>query len=383
MKKRGFALLGVVVALAILAVMAKGIAVLVANNDNSRMKEQYSVQSYYLGEAAFQYALNEVTIQGASSIPNLDFIGTSLGLSTSGGKIYSSVNYDGALRAFSITKPNTLGPACIYVLASSGSGAVNLSGSTSLGSSTCGMYVNSSSSTAVELQGSATINSYFLNLVGNYNLLGGTSITTNKGTVTAYNGATGIVTTGATAVSDPLASYNMPTYSSCNYTNESLQSGTTTINPGVYCNGLQIGNTAVVHMNAGNYIVDGGYFSVAGSATLTGSGVTVFLNKQLETTWPTVSFSNGATVTLTAPTTGTYAGIAIFQSRSATSATNSILGGGAVNITGAIYLPNQALDFYGGSSSSTPCTMIVANTLTLGGAAYINCSAGSLSGLIN
>jgi hypothetical protein len=136
-------------------------------------------------------------------------------------------------------------------------------------------------------------------------------------------------------------------------------------------------------MNAGNYIVDGGYFSVAGSATLTGSGVTVFLNKQLETTWPTVSFSNGATVTLTAPTTGTYAGIAIFQSRSATSATNSILGGAAVNITGAIYLPNQALDFYGGTSSSTPCTMIVANTLTLGGAAYINCSAGSLSGLIN
>lgn len=235
------------------------------------------------------------------------------------------------------------------------------------------MTVNSSNATALTISGSAQLNLYYLKIVGNYSKTGTSTITTNSG----------VINTGATAVADPLLSYNMPTYSACNYNSFSVSgSGITTMSPGVYCGGISISGSGTVTMLPGNYIVDGGTFSTSGSATVTGTGVTIFLNKQLGSTWPTLSLSGSGLRTFVAPTSGTYAGIAIFQSRSATSATNSMSGSGTLNVTGAIYLPKQTLNFSGSSTSAGPCTMLVVNKLSISGSASIGCVSGALAGLI-
>jgi hypothetical protein len=60
------------------------------------------------------------------------------------------------------------------------------------------------------------------------------------------------------------------------------------------------------------------------------------------------------------------------------STTSNVAGGASLNLTGAIYLPTETLDWNNGASnSSSPCTELIANTIVLGGAnLQINCPAG-------
>ena len=55
----------------------------------------------------------------------------------------------------------------------------------------------------------------------------------------------------------------------------------------------------------------------------------------------------------------------------------SIQGGGTQNITGAIYIPNNAISYAGGSSTGSQCTQIVADTIqfTDGSTFNSNCTS--------
>ena len=70
-------------------------------------------------------------------------------------------------------------------------------------------------------------------------------------------------------------------------------------------------------MNSGLYIIEGGGFTVSGNASVTGSGVTIFnAGSKYPTTGGTygsITLSGNGTFNLSAPTTGTYAGVVIFQ----------------------------------------------------------------------
>jgi hypothetical protein len=374
---RGFGILGVVVALAILAAMAAGVTSMVASNNFGRISELYSTQAFYNSHASFEYALNRIKVQGDATIADRQFLSTSLGLSRLSNKINSAVSYGSggvaAAGTFSITDPGS-GPSCIYIMDPSSSGTLSTNGTSGIASSSCGININSSSSSALSMVGTGTINAYFVKIVGSYSIGNNNTVTTNSGHIQ----------TGATAVADPLGAYNVPTYSSCNYNNTSISSnGNTTLNPGVYCGGISITGSGTTTLNPGNYIIDGGSFSAAGSAVVVANNVTLFLNKQLGSSYATISLAGGGSRTITAPTTGAYANIAIFQSRSAPSNTNSVVGSGTMNVTGVIYLPNQTLTFGGGSSATAPCTMIVVNKLSLSGTANIGCPTGSLGGLVH
>ena len=116
-----------------------------------------------------------------------------------------------------------------------------------------------------------------------------------------------------------------------------------------------------------------GGLSVSGQGTLRGTGVFFYFD-----TGCSVSFSGGATTDLSAPTTGTYDGILMFQARGNTAA--SSLTGGAGQITnGIMYFPDANLHYAGGSSSSTSSqsATIVAYNLTVDGNSYIQNSGNS------
>jgi len=275
--------------------------------------------------------------------------------------------------ATSIASPAQVSQGCIYALDSSASGAINLSGATKINASGCGVYANSSSSSAVQATGSANLSATFLKIVGNYTTSGGATITTTQG-----------ITTGASPVANPLGTIAIPSYSSCTYNNYSSPTyGTVTLNPGVYCNGMNISGSAAVTMNPGQYIIDGGSLTVGNSGTLTGSNVTIILTKKLTSSYSTLSVSGAASLNISAPTgspSSPFNGVAIYQDPNApSSGINSIAGSGLLNVSGIVAFPNQTLTFVGAGTSNTPCTIVIAKDLVFQGSGNISCSSTLLN----
>lgn len=259
------------------------------------------------------------------------------------------------------------GNYCVLQLGTGGT--VSMSNGAIANLTQCGLAVDGTGSPALSLVGGATVNSPMVSVAG-------TASMSNGGAVSP----TSALKTGQANVADPYAGVVMPTFSGCGQgTSKSYGGGTWTLNPGVYCNGISFNNAGTSTMNAGVYFIDRGYFAVSGGSKVTGTGVTIVLTSSTGSGYASVSIDNGTTVTLTAPTTGTTAGIVFFGDRRATSAvSNTLAGGTTLSITGAIYLPTETLTWNNGASNtSSTCTELIAGTITLGGANFqINCPGG-------
>ena len=84
------------------------------------------------------------------------------------------------------------------------------------------------------------------------------------------------------------------------------------------------------------------------------SGTTIVLTSSTSSGYATANINGGATLNLTAPTTGATMGLAFFQDRNAPTAgtsANTFNGGGTQNIVGAIYFPNQGVTYAGGATT--------------------------------
>jgi Flp pilus assembly protein TadG len=268
----------------------------------------------------------------------------------------------------------TGGPACILALSGSAAGAVTFSGNAKLNAASCGVKVNSSDAAAFKTNGSTTLKTAFIDIAGGASLIGNPSIQTPSGQVK----------TGAPISNNPFSSLTIPSYSTCSFSGVNITGGgSVTLNPGTYCGGLKIASSVNVTMNPGTYIVDGGVFSIGGNANVTGNGVTVILSGQISGTYATAEFTGNGTLTLNAPTTGPYANIAIFQDPNAPSGgTNSIVGSSSQAISGALYFPNQELKFAGNTGGTSPCVLLVANTVNIVGDTNLQCNIGNLGGLV-
>jgi hypothetical protein len=176
--------------------------------------------------------------------------------------------------------------------------------------------------------------------------------------------------TGIPVSPDPFASLPAPTVDTClaHPTQTVISSGTVTLDPGTYCGGiLVIGGQA--DFNPGIYVMNGGGFTVtAGGVNSVGvGGVTIYNTGTVAGVCTTcygpinVSFSGGSS--LLAPTTGTYAGILLFQDRlndqAATFAANWTFGSKPF-LTGAYYLPAAQANFYFDFGDQADYTILVA-----------------------
>jgi len=250
---------------------------------------------------------------------------------------------------------------------------VNDTGNSTLNMQQCNLQINSPSADALNMSGSVTINAKTVSIVGNYETSGNATLN-----------ASGGVVTGGSAMADPYANVSIPSYTGCNQTAlhvvASKSYAATAGTPYVFCNGLSISGSGTVALGPGVYVINGGSLSVSGTASLTGTGVTLILtNSTTPSSTGSVSISGGTTVNLSAPTTGTTAGIAVYQDRAATGGTNSFSGGSAQTITGAIYLPSEAVS-YSGNSGNTPaaCTQLIGYKLTFTGASTFNANCNGL-----
>jgi hypothetical protein len=268
-----------------------------------------------------------------------------------------------------------IGNFCVLELNTGSATGVTISNGATVNLMQCGMAVDSTGSAALSVTGGAVLNAKSVSVSGNVSV-------TNGGTINATDG----VKTYQPNVPDPYAGVSRPSFSGCNYNKKSLghSSGTQYLSPGVYCNGLTMGNDAVVVMNPGVYFIDRGTFQVGGAVRLTGAGVTIVLTKSTGSNYATVSIGNGATVTLSAPTTGATAGLVFFGDRNAPLSKTSNFGGGAtVNITGSIYFPTQTVTFSNGISNPSGCIQLIAGKIRFTGGAQFksNCSNTGVSAI--
>ena len=239
-----------------------------------------------------------------------------------------------------------LEPTTAVGITMSGSSTVNMG---------CGMATNSKSSNAVSAGGSSTITATPIAAVG-------TVVPSSN-----YTGDT-VFRSHQIPQVDPFASLPDPDLSgkSCNtqvnigpHDSQELSPGA----DGTLClKSVDIKGT--LKLNAGIYYVDGGTFSVGSLGKLTGEGVTIILTSKTAATNPssiaTVDMNANAEVSLSAPQTGTYAGVIFYQDRRALdNTTNKVNGNSNSFYQGALYFPKQEVRFNGTAGMSTDCVQIV------------------------
>jgi hypothetical protein len=265
------------------------------------------------------------------------------------------------------------GSGCALQLLSGASVGVSVSNGAVVNLTSCGLGANSTSSTALSMTGGAVVNAQTVTAVGGASITNGASINPSSA-----------LKTSQPAVTDPYAGVTVPTYSGCsNGNNKSYgySAGVQTLNPGVWCNGVSFGSSAQISLNPGVYIVDRGNFNVSGAVVMNGVGVTIVLTSSTGSNYATVTIGNGASVTLSAPTSGATAGLVFFGDRNApASNSNSLQGGSTLALTGVMYFPSQLVIFSNGTSNPSGCTELIAGTMQFtGGATFSNnCSTGVL-----
>lgn len=257
------------------------------------------------------------------------------------------------------------GEHCILALDESRDKALEFSGTSNVDIN-CGVASNSSSSEAIYLNGTATLSA--------------------DPSAQAY----GDIYEGTNATLDtpnPIQPFSQRTTDpygpdgrdlqvpinpfACTETGLKIKSndGAVTLLPGRYCDGILFNAGADVTFAPGVYIIDGGEFLVRGGAMVNGTGVTIILTASAPADIATIKINGGAEINLTAPNSGTWAGIVFFQDSRALygSGSNSFLGGADMNIKGAVYFPSQELKYSGGAAGISGCLLLVGSKVTFSG----------------
>jgi hypothetical protein len=252
-------------------------------------------------------------------------------------------------RAVSALEP---GEACVMALNETASSAVSAVGNVDVDLVGCALWVNSSDPTAARTTGSASVTADAVNVVGDY----------------SGSGFSPTPSTGAAKQADPFEDMAMPSSTaSCDYTKKSVKS-VETLSPGVYCDGLTFTAKAEATLEPGLYVVKGGGIKVNGGAEIIGAGVTFYNTEGGGYSYDSITVNGGGTITLTAPTAGTYKGMLFMQDPAVSSSSENTFNGTAdVTLTGVIYLPTTPVKVAGTFDAELSNVMLIADTIKFAG----------------
>lgn len=262
------------------------------------------------------------------------------------------------LTARAVAKYTNAGDACVLALNTSASRAVYVSGSATVSLTGCSVMANSVANDAIYSGGSSSLAAKCLISGGGVSL----NATVNLTCASAV--------TNAAPIGDPYRNLAIPTdTSACRNDNSN------NLQPGRYCSGMTLKNNQ--SLAPGVYIISGGDLKVNAGANITGTGVTLYL-----AAGSNFSINGNATVNLTAPTSGTYAGMLMFGDRTGTGV-DKINGTASSHLTGAIYFKKHEVDYLGNFSGQNGCVQVVADTVQWSGNADVStdCSAKGMTSI--
>jgi Flp pilus assembly protein TadG len=276
------------------------------------------------------------------------------------------------LKARAVAQVSGGSQACVLALSGTASGAVTVSGSTSVSLANCSVASNSMAPNAFLMEsGKAEIAADCVYTVGE--AVTTTGLTLNKCTKpTEHSPATldpyaGVLEPERMHL-DQLPCRTLADISAPGYSLDYLPDGQQAMR---FCSGLSIKGD--ITLQPGLYIIDGGDFSVTAGATFTGNGVTLMFARTA-----TAKLTGNGEIDLSAPTAGPYAGLLFFGSRTATGVEHQVLGNSASRLQGTLYTPASTIEFSGNSTVAGACTQIVADRVTFTGNSTIEtCTSGT------
>lgn len=254
----------------------------------------------------------------------------------------------------------------LLLLNSESPGSLDISGNAILEISNINgnVMLNSNSAEAMRLTGNGSVAT-----ASSFDIVG------NPGIFISGNGQlNGVLHSNVTPMSDPLASVPVLTppsqaYAAVNYSGDSI----VTLDPGTYVGGISVSGNARVILNPGIYYLQGGGLSISGNASISGQGVLVY--NAPATQDDIIKITGNGNLTLSPMTTGTFAGISLFQSRASSlgveiSWDEELVWNGSINIDGVVYLPTANLKISGNGNVNLQClnaSRFILNGLTLSG----------------
>lgn len=252
------------------------------------------------------------------------------------------------------------GVYCVVSLESTSATGISFAGSTNtdLG---CGVATNSTGPQAVTVNGNPQVNASPIAAVG--------------GVPAASRFSSGTVTLPYSPPQpDPFASLpsaDIPPGTTCeNRLRVQPNDPPTTIASSRNCfRGLNINGP--VTFAPGVYFIDGDSLSFGAQANVTGNGVTFILTSSSASTSPSsiaqIDMNGSAQVNLTAPSSGTYAGVLIYQHRNAPLTNQHINGNSSSRIDGAFYMPSTEITFNGNAGMQVQCLRLVGRRVNFSG----------------
>lgn len=246
-------------------------------------------------------------------------------------------------------------PACILALDPSAPGAVTFTGSSDALLENCDVAANSLDPAAITISGGGQLETDCMATVGGVSVSGSSSLTMNECDAAAEN---------THVFDDPYAGVPDPSTSGpCAGQNtfSGPPGAVHDVSPGRFCGGMQVNRT--VNLDPGVYVIDGGSLSISSTASLRGTGVTFYLTNGAD-----LNINGTADVQISAPTSGPYAGLAIFaDADNDTSLEYNINGDSDSFIAGAIYSPSGTVVINGSSTAGGGCTQVVARMVRVAG----------------
>lgn len=235
---------------------------------------------------------------------------------------------------------------CILVKNPTASQALLVNSGATVSASTCRIDVASKASPAAIFNSGSNLN--FKKIC-----IAGSSIIDNGGSHPNLEKS-------CTTTPDPFAGA-LPAAASATCTNNggNYNGGTVNLTPGVYCNWFNFNGAPTVNFAPGLYVIKSGGWNVNGG-TWNGNGVTFYFADTSK-----IQFNSAAKTYLSAPTSGTYSGILIYEASGLSKSQFVWNTAAGHTLSGLIYLPSRAMTFNAGADVIADSITMVVDTLTL------------------
>jgi Flp pilus assembly protein TadG len=261
------------------------------------------------------------------------------------------------------TSSSTSNTVCLLLVDPTASQSLLINSGAKINAPDCEIDVRSTANPAAMFNSGTTLNVKKI-------CVAGSNVTMNGGTLS-------VVQTGCAAISDPLAG-TLPVVSAgtCTVSNKSYDGSSITLDPGTYCGSINFNGSPTITFNPGLYVIKGGTMTINSGAKITGNGVTFyFADKDSK-----IQFNGTTTITLTAPTSGTYSGILMFEPSGLAQSQLVFNGTTASTLQGLMYLPSRQVTFNSTSTLSAEKISMVFATLIVNATDW-NFQAGSATTL--
>jgi hypothetical protein len=274
----------------------------------------------------------------------------------------------------SVAKVDPGSPICLMALHPSAENSLRFQGTSEVVADGCSVHVNSGHKEAMEQVGSSVASADSFCVHGGY--LGSNYTPEPDAPCEVEKDPLADQFAKDWAALNQVLDTTVCTFSDLPMINSASDATVTTLQPGVYCGGVNIRKGTVQLVTGGHYVFRDGPLYVQAHGTLKATSLPILFTGNSETRLITQA---GANIITTARASGLFAGLAFAQHPSSIPMLeNLIIGGGEIEMDGIVYFPKQTLKITGNGDIAQDSQQfaIIANIIDIEGNGLLNIKVG-------